>query len=90
VRTQPVTETDLQNGRIRFPKEAKALFPSEAGAVGVVLRGRVLQGRYNPRTSGDKERSATLSLGKSILPELVAEGDILHLEPIPAPSVLIN
>jgi TDG/mug DNA glycosylase family protein len=62
--SQPVTAADKAAGRIRFPRSAKHFFPSTRASLTVVLRGQRVDGRYDPRTGPDRERSAVLSLGR--------------------------
>jgi double-stranded uracil-DNA glycosylase len=76
-RSQRVTATDLTNGRIRLPREAKRFFPSERAEVDVVLRGTRLRARYDPRTGPDRERSAVLSIGREQLTDLVRTNEVL-------------
>lgn len=76
-RSQRVTATDIANGRIRFPREAKRFFPGERAEVEVVLRGTRLRGRYDPRTGPDRERSAVLSIGREPLAALVDANEVL-------------
>jgi hypothetical protein len=76
-RSQRVTATDLTNGRIRLPREAKRFFPSERAEVDVVLRGTRLRARYDPRTGPDRARSAVLSIGREQLTDLVRTNEVL-------------
>lgn len=65
--SQPVTAADHAAGRIRFPRQAKGFFPTTRSTVTVVLRGIKVEGRYDPRTGPDRERSAVLSVGRQAL-----------------------
>lgn len=77
--TQRVTANDRSRGQIRFPRAAKRFFPQEKAPVEVVLRGRRVKGRYDPRLGPDRERSAVLVLEKPLLDELVREGEVLQV-----------
>jgi hypothetical protein len=75
--SQPVTLSDIRSGQIRFPRPAKGYFPKERSVVTVVLRGVQLEGRYDPRTGPDRERSGVLRLGKSNIERLVRSDEVL-------------
>jgi hypothetical protein len=77
--SQTVTLNDIRTGQIRFPGPAKRYFPNERSVVPVVLRGVQLEGRYNPRTGPDRERSAVLRVGKANLEGLVRPDEVLSL-----------
>jgi hypothetical protein len=78
--SQRVTHSDIQEGRIRFPRSAKRYFPNERCLVSVTLRGlQVEAARYNPRTGPDRERSAVLLVGKANLERLVRSDEILSV-----------
>jgi G:T/U-mismatch repair DNA glycosylase len=77
--TQRITAKDLESGRIRVPRQAKRFFPGERGQIEVVLRGRRLEARYDPRIGPDLERSATIAVGRRALSGLVKEGDVLRV-----------
>jgi hypothetical protein len=85
--SQRVTKVDLANGRIRLPREAKALFPSARTYVGIVLRGQPMTVRYNPRMGPDQERSGVLGIGRSVLPNLVDEDEVLDISARPDGTV---
>ncbi len=70
---------DIRAGRIRFPREAKRYFPTERDDVEVVLKGVRLDGRYDPRSGPDRERSAVLLVGKANLEELVQPDEVLSI-----------
>ncbi len=63
--SQPLRKSDLETGRIRFPRPAKRFFPPVRSDVEVVLEGNRVKGRYNPRTRENK--SAVLHVGKAAL-----------------------
>ena len=80
LRTQPVTEVDLQAGRIRIPRGAtKRALPRERGKLAVNLRGRDLVVSYNPRFDPAPERSGVLGIGRAVLPEVVEAGEVLSV-----------
>jgi TDG/mug DNA glycosylase family protein len=82
-RSQRITRVDLANGRVGLPHAAKALFPSERTKVSIVLRGRAMHVRYDPRTGPDQERSAVVGIGRRVLPKLVDEDEVLELRQLP-------
>jgi hypothetical protein len=65
--SQRVTAADKRSGIIRFPKQAKILFPDAKSEVEVLLLGATVRGSYDPRTGPDRERSAVLRVGKNVL-----------------------
>jgi hypothetical protein len=87
-RTQRVTATDIDNGRIRIPIGQKVPWPGTRADVSIILRGTSLSARYDPRFGPDRERSGVLYVGRRLLKETVeadsvlavhAIGDELHL-----------
>lgn len=74
-----VTNADLEAGIIRLPRSAKRFFPSVPTDVDVVLRGARADGRYNPRTGPDRDRSALLRVVGVELSDLVRPGDKLRI-----------
>jgi hypothetical protein len=77
--TQRVTAVDIKAGRVRLPRPAKRLLPSERGDVEVSLRGRVMRARWDPKTEGPKERSGVLAFGHGKLDGLVKPDEVLGL-----------
>lgn len=76
-RTQNVTANDFAVGQVRIPIGAtKQLLPPTRQDVVVVLRGRELTCRWDPRY-GAKERSGVIRVGKAAAVELLAIGDVL-------------
>jgi len=75
--TQRVTAADLQDGRIRFPRATKPLFPPERAYVEIVLRGSRLQCLWDPRTGPKKARSGILSVPRDVLDGLVSADEVL-------------
>lgn len=75
----PVTASDLGSGRIRIPKEAKALFAGGRTKLEVTLRGERLEARYDSRQGPDRERSAVLSIDRRKLGRLVRPQERLRV-----------
>ena len=75
--SQRVTARDVSAGQVRFPRAAKRLFPSERAHVDVVLRGREMGGRWDPRVGPDRERSGVLAFGRGKLDGVVSADDVL-------------
>lgn len=89
-RTQRVTAVDFGAGRIRLPGETKRFFPVIKGIVTVILRGRLMNVSYDPRTGPDRERSAVLSVGRDVLQSLVNPEDVLSVVEGPSGVVRID
>ena len=79
LRSQRVTQKDLNAGQIRFPNVSKTVFPDEKAEIAVLIRGSHFRGRYDPRRGPDRERSAVLRLGKSVLAGLVEPDEVLDV-----------
>lgn len=79
-RTQRVTASDIEAGRVRIPtasmSPAKSILPGNACSVLVVLRGQEFECRWDPRMGPDRERSGVLYVG-SILRGIVWENEVL-------------
>ncbi len=71
--SQRVTSADKTSGIIRFPKQAKIMFPDTKSEVEIVLLGTRVRGAYDPRTGSDRERSAVLRVGRNVLGSLRAD-----------------
>jgi len=81
-RTQRVTEADLRAGQIRIPVSTptKSLFPSERGNLTIVLRGKPLDARWDPRMGPDRERSGVIRVAdKETLRALVRPDEVLRV-----------
>jgi len=74
-----VTANDIKAGRVRLPRTAKRLLPSERGDVEVSFRGQVMRARWDPKTEGPKERSGVLAFGRGKLDGLVKPDEALEL-----------
>lgn len=81
--TQPVTAPDLAAGRIRIPVATKPALPGARTSVLLVLRGRELEVRWDPRNGPDRARSGVLSVGRATLAEAVSAGERLEVVPRP-------
>lgn len=67
LQSQRITAADKTKGIIRFPKNAKSVFPDSKSEVEVNLRGTRVRGSYDPRTGPGRERSAVLRMGRDII-----------------------
>jgi hypothetical protein len=81
-RTQPITPSDVEHGRIRVPKGSKHVLPDAKGLITVDLRGRQLEVSYDPRIGPDRSRSAVLRVPRQVLAETVEPYESLSIEPI--------
>jgi len=76
-RSQCVTESDIKAGQVRIPIGAtKTILPRERQDVSVLLFGRELTCRWDPRY-GEKERSGVIRIGRTAALELLHPGDVL-------------
>ena len=75
-RTQRVTAKDIEAGQVRIPRGAKVLLPRDRQDVTVLLRGRELASRWDPR-HGPPERSGVIRVGRTAARELLKPGDVL-------------
>lgn len=76
-RSQKITEKDIQAGQMRIPIGAtKTILPRTRQDIVVVLRGRTLACRWDPRY-GEKEHSGVIRVGKAAARELLSPGDVL-------------
>jgi hypothetical protein len=76
-RSQRVTESDIRAGQVRIPIGAtKTILPQERQDIPVLLGGRELTGRWDPRY-GEKERSGVIRVGRTAALELLHPGDVL-------------
>lgn len=77
-RSQRVTVADLRAGQIRIPRATKSLFPEGRADVTVMLRGKLVAARWDPRIGPDRERSGVLRFrDKDTLRASVHDGEIL-------------
>jgi hypothetical protein len=76
-RSQNVTAKDIDAGQVRIPRGAtKAILPRGRTDITVLLRGRILTCRWDPRY-GPPERSGVIRVGKPAARELLQAGDVL-------------
>lgn len=76
-RSQRVTESDIRAGQVRIPIGAtKTILPQERQSISVLLIGRELTCRWDPRY-GEKERSGVIRVGRTAARELLHPGDVL-------------
>jgi hypothetical protein len=75
--SQRVTARDVAAGQVRLPRAAKRLFPAERAYLDVVVRGRELRARWDPRLGPDRERSGLLAFGRGNLTGVVDVGEVL-------------
>jgi len=78
--TQPVTANDIENGRIRLPREAEGHFPARHATMDVILRGQRLHANYDPGSGPDRKRSAVVRVGRKALSRLVRPGERLRVQ----------
>ena len=76
-RSQNVTAKDIEVGQVRIPVGAtKSILPLARQDIVVVLRGRKVTCRWDPRY-GVKERSGVIRVGKAAAADLLSQGDVL-------------
>jgi hypothetical protein len=76
-RSQNVTAKDIEVGQVRIPIGAtKTILPPVRQDIVVVLRGRKMTSRWDPRY-GEKERSGVIRVGKAAAADLLSPGDVL-------------
>jgi hypothetical protein len=80
-RSQRVTQNDLSRGQIRIPitGPTKAMLPKKPSRLVIVLKGRRIESRYDPRMGPDRQRSGVLGVDRSILSEAVSVGEVLPI-----------
>jgi TDG/mug DNA glycosylase family protein len=87
--SQRVTRTDIENGRVRFPRAAKSLFPRGRTYVDVAFRGSRTVARWDPRFGPDQERSGVLLVGRA-LSEKMGEGEVLNVRRSPDGAIELS
>lgn len=76
-RSQTVTAKDIEAGQVRIPIGAtKAILQPARQDISVVLRGRELRCRWDPRY-GKRERSGIIRVGKAAAADQLSPGDVL-------------
>jgi ribonuclease VapC len=93
--TQPVTQADIDGGRIRIPSRskssAKSKLPQRRTYVRVRLCGRHEQrSRYDPHYDADRERSGVISVDRAALSLLVQPNKRLNVSVLPDGTVCLN
>ena len=78
--TQNITATDISNGHLRVPHVSKLIFPTGKALIEVELGGESYTASWDPRTSGDKERSGIIRVGRAILRNYVTPGAPRRIE----------
>lgn len=90
-KTQPVTQADLQSGRIRIPSLTttltRNLLPSGKSTISIVLRGHHMTCSWNPRDG--EHRSGVIQVGAK-LRDLVHPQERLTVSVNNAGELLIN
>lgn len=76
--TQPITDADKSQGRIRIPKATKRLFPEQRSTIPISLLGQEMDARWDPRLGPDRERSGVLSVGRGALTPIIP-GQVLKV-----------
>lgn len=77
----------MEVGQVRLPIGAsKSILPLARQDIVVVLRGRKLTCRWDPRY-GERERSGVIRVGKAAAAALLAPGDVLAVVVAPDGSV---
>ena len=89
-RTQNVTDADLQRGQIRIPRTAKSILPVEKTRIRIMLGTEVESVLWDPQTSGTRERSGVIRVGRALLARHVAAGGPREIELGPDDTFLIS
>lgn len=72
-----MTAKDIEAGQVRIPIGAtKAILPPALQDISVVLRGRELSCRWDPRY-GKRGRSGIIRVGKAAAADQLSPGDVL-------------
>lgn len=78
--TQNVTASDIRNGQLRVPRVTKSILPTERAQIVLELSGETITASWDPRTSGDHERSGVIRVGRAILAAHVTAGPPRRIE----------
>jgi hypothetical protein len=93
-RTQPVTQADIDGGRIRIPSRntnrAKSLLPQRRTRIRVRLRGHEQQSRYDPHYDSDRERSGVISVERVALSRLIEPNERLNVSALPDGTICLE
>ncbi len=93
--TQPVTQADIEGGRIRIPSRntnsAKSKLPQRRTYVQIRLCGRHEQrSRYDPHYDSDRERSGVISVDRAALALLIQPNERLNVSVLPDGTVCLD
>lgn len=92
--TQPITQADIDGGRIRIPSRntnsAKSLLPDRRKRVPIRLRGHEQESRYDPHYDSDRERSGVISVDRAALSRLVQPNERLNVSVSPGGTILLE
>ncbi|WP_404442536.1 hypothetical protein LG315_07760 [Microbacterium marinum] len=78
--SQNVTPADLRAGKLRVPRTSKSIFPSGRAQICVEMSGERFTATWDPGTSGDKERSGVIRVGRAILQQHISAGGPRRIE----------
>ena len=85
--TQPVTQADIDGGRIRIPSRrtsrAKSLLPERRTRIRIRLRGHEQESRFDPHYDSDRERSGVTSVEPTALSRLIEPNERLSVSRLP-------
>jgi ribonuclease VapC len=92
--TQPITQADIDGGRIRIPSRntnsAKDLLPQRRKRVSIWLRGHEQESRYDPHYDSDRERSGVFSVDRAALSRLIRPNERLNVTVAPDGTVYLE
>jgi ribonuclease VapC len=93
-RTQPVTQADIEGGRIRIPSRntnpAKSLLPQGRKRIRIRLRGYEQGSRYDPHYDSDRERSGVISVERAALSRLIEPNERLNVSVLPDGTICLE
>jgi len=75
--SQPISESDLESGRIRLKQPSRRFFPVGSDRVEIVLRGERVAATYNARLR--ERKSPVLGIGRERLARLVRRNEQLRV-----------
>jgi ribonuclease VapC len=93
-RTQPVTQADIDGGRIRIPSRntnrAKSLLPQRRTRIRIRLRTHEQVSRYDPHYDSDRERSGIISVERAALSRLIQPNERLSVSRLPDGTICLE
>jgi ribonuclease VapC len=93
-RTQPVTQADIDGGRIRIPSRktnrAKSLLPQRRTRIRIRLRTHEQESRYDPHYDSDRERSGIISVQHAALSRLIEPNERLSVSLLPDGTICLQ